>query len=167
MESDRMGFLTARLDEKVLQEQKDVVRNEILENEGAPTDGIESPENPEMPGRAIWEPLAARLPFPGKALWLSRSELWSSSLAMVALTYRMRFARVCMSTESFCADWPEAPAWEPGLALSRLARVLALMNAPLLPTPKLCRRALSDCEAPLSWLADSPFNWTSVEAAPL
>src|SRR5438105_14420133 len=130
------------------------------ESEGPPTGGMERPGSEERLGIAIgglppfWPPL------PAKAFWLSICEFWRSWLAIVALTYCMRFGSVDMSTESLCCD----PLGAPWFALSRLARALASIVAPLGPTVRLCKSASSDGGTPPCW--PSPLSWTRVDAAP-
>lgn len=133
-----------------------------IEIEGATTEGIERPGRVDIPGSSILPPLDFMPVAPENAFWLSASELWRSWLAIVEFTYCIRFAMVCMSTESLCCEPVELP-W---LALSRLDKVLALIEAPLLPTARLWRRALRDGVTSLGFEAASPLSVTSVEAAP-
>ncbi len=131
-----------------------------IESEGAPADGRDRLGSPERPGTATGAPPIETPLLPKNAFWLRRLEFWRSSLARVEFAYCIRPARLCMSTDSCCFDSLEEPE------LSRLASKPELTEAPLFPTERLLRRALSGGVTAPGWLAERFWSWPSVEDAP-
>ena len=78
------------------------------------------------------------------ALWESEDESWRNWLASVGLTSCIRFARVCMSTDSRWGD----SLLEDEVELRMLSSVFALIEAPLFPIVRLFNRALRAGELP-------------------
>ena len=143
-------------------DRRDSARGVPTEREGVPMEGIERPENPDTPGRAMGAAAADPL-LPAKAFWLRRSEFWRSWLARVELAYCMRLARLCMSTREVLLGLGGGARG--GGVVEEARQGVGVDRRAARPTLRLWMRALSAGETSgLFW--ERPWSWTRVEAAP-